>query len=103
MAASEAAKKALFLTRFLNELGHGSSKPVELGMDNQAAIAISYNPELYRVLRGHSLRRGPPPPLPRQARLGQETRPRRHQVQLVPPARIPLAPPRSDQHGGGLH
>ena len=21
----------------------------------------------------------------------------------VPPARIPLAPPRSDQHGGGLH
>ena len=58
---------------------------------------------LSRVLRGHSLRRGPPPPLPRQARLGQETRPRRHQVQLVPPARIPLAPPRSDQHGGGLH
>ena len=47
MAASEAAKEALFLTRFLNELGHGSSKPVELGMDNQAAIAISYNPELH--------------------------------------------------------
>ena len=47
MAASEAAKEALFLARFLDELGHGSSKPVELGMDNQAAIAISYNPELH--------------------------------------------------------
>ena len=29
----------------------------------------------------NSLRRGPPPPLPRQARLRQETRPLRHQVQ----------------------
>ena len=46
MAASEAAKEALFLSRFLDELGHGSSEPVEMGMDNQAAIAISYNPEL---------------------------------------------------------
>ena len=33
-----------------------------------------------RVLRGRGLRRGPPPPLPRQARLRQETRPRWHQV-----------------------
>ena len=47
MAASEAAKEALFLSRFLDELGHGSSEPVEMGMDNQAAIAISYNPELH--------------------------------------------------------
>ena len=56
-----------------------------------------------RVLRWHSLRRSPPPPLPRQARLGQETRPRRHQVQQVPPARIPLAPPRSDQRMAAVY
>ena len=47
MAGSEAAKLALFLSRFLDELGHGTTEPIELGMDNQAAIAISYNPELH--------------------------------------------------------
>ena len=47
MAGSEAAKEALFLSRFLDELGHGTTEPIELGMDNQAAIAISYNPELH--------------------------------------------------------
>jgi hypothetical protein len=47
MAASEAAKEAIFLSRFLSELGHGSTEPVEMGMDNQAAIAISYNPEMH--------------------------------------------------------
>ena len=41
MAGSEAAKEALFLHRFLDELGHGTTEPIELGMDNQAAIAIS--------------------------------------------------------------
>ena len=47
VAASEAAKEALFLSRFLDELGHGSTEPIEMGMDNQAAIAISYHPELH--------------------------------------------------------
>ena len=47
MAASEAAKEAIFLGRFLTELGHGSSDPIQMGMDNQAAIAISYNPEMH--------------------------------------------------------
>ena len=47
MAGSEAAKEALYLSAFLRELGHGSDEPVELGMDNQAAIAISYNPEFH--------------------------------------------------------
>ena len=47
MAGSEAAKLALFLSRFLDELGHSTTEPIELGMDNQAAIAISYNPELH--------------------------------------------------------
>ena len=47
MAASEAAKEAVFLSRFLDELGHSSKDPIELGMDNKTAIAISYNPELH--------------------------------------------------------
>ena len=47
MAASEAAKEAVYLSRFLAELGLGEDAPVEMGMDNQAAIAISYNPELH--------------------------------------------------------
>jgi len=45
MAGSEAAKEALSLRSFLEELGFGDLSPTELGMDNQAAIAISYNPE----------------------------------------------------------
>jgi hypothetical protein len=45
MAASEATKEALSLTAFLDELGYPPDGPTELGMDNQAAIAISYNPE----------------------------------------------------------
>ena len=47
MAASEAAKEAVYLSRFLAALGLGDDGPVEMGMDNQAAIAISFNPELY--------------------------------------------------------
>ena len=47
MAASEAAKEAVYLSRFLTELGLGDDNPVEMGFDNQAAIAISYNPELH--------------------------------------------------------
>ena len=45
MAASEAAKEALALSRFLGELGLSAADPIELASDNQAAIAISYNPE----------------------------------------------------------
>ena len=47
MAASEAAKEGVFLSKFLSELGLAPSSPVEMGMDNQAAIAISYNPEFH--------------------------------------------------------
>ena len=47
MAASEAAKEAVYLSRFFTELGLGDDKPVEMGLDNQAAKAISYNPELH--------------------------------------------------------
>ena len=45
MAASEAAKEGIYLRGLLQELGHAGDEPVELGMDNQSAIAISYNPE----------------------------------------------------------
>ena len=47
MAASEAAKEAISLSKFLRELGYGGDSPVDLGMDNQAAIALSYNPEFH--------------------------------------------------------
>ena len=47
MAGSEASKEGVYLRRFLEELGLGDSAPTELAMDNQSAIAISYNPEMH--------------------------------------------------------
>ena len=46
VAASEAAKEAVFLDRLCSELGfkHGS-EPIQLFCDNKAAIDSSYNPE----------------------------------------------------------
>ena len=43
MAGSEAAKEALSLRSFLEELGFGDLSPTKLGIDNQAAIAILAN------------------------------------------------------------
>ena len=46
MAASEAAKEAVYLDRLLSELDlNPSSGPVQLSLDNKAAIDSSYNPE----------------------------------------------------------
>ena len=46
MAASEAAKEAVYLDRFVAELGFkGDADPVHLSLDNKAAIDSSYNPE----------------------------------------------------------
>ena len=46
MAASEAAKEAVHLSRLQDELGFKASKePMRLHCDNQAAIDSSYNPE----------------------------------------------------------
>ena len=46
MAASEAAKEAVFLDRLHTELGFRSSdEPMRLSLDNKAAIDSSYNPE----------------------------------------------------------
>lgn len=46
MAASEAAKEAVFLDRLHTELGfRESTEPMHLSLDNKAAIDSSYNPE----------------------------------------------------------
>ena len=51
MALSEAAKEGIFLRRFLDELGLGSSSPTSLtpptslATDNKAARDLAYNPE----------------------------------------------------------
>ena len=47
MALSEAAKEAIYLTTFADELGFPREKPTELHSDNQGAVALSYNPELH--------------------------------------------------------
>ena len=46
VAASEAAKEAVYLDRLHDELGFKSnSEPIQLALDNKAAIDSSYNPE----------------------------------------------------------
>ena len=45
MAASEATKEAVYLRRFLAELGHADDAPTRLSVDNQAAQDLAYNPE----------------------------------------------------------
>ena len=45
VAASEAAKEATYLRRFLEEVGVGSSEPTSLAMDNQAGRDLCYNPQ----------------------------------------------------------
>ena len=43
MAASEAAKEAVYLDRFVEELGYKSvDEPIHLSLDNKAAIDSSY-------------------------------------------------------------
>jgi hypothetical protein len=49
MAASEAAKEAIYLRRFLEQFGlQDPEQPVALGRDNQAAINLAYNPEHHK-------------------------------------------------------
>ena len=46
MAASEGAKEAVYLDRFLKELGFkDTDEPIHLSLDNKAAIDSLYNPE----------------------------------------------------------
>ena len=45
MAASEAAKEAVYLQNLLTELGYGSKDPVPVAVDNTAARNLAYNPQ----------------------------------------------------------
>eukprot|EP00965_Chrysotila_dentata_P209147 6185124-Pleurochrysis_carterae.AAC.1 len=45
VAASEAAKEAVYLCALLADLGYGCSSPTTLAMDNKSAIDLAYNPE----------------------------------------------------------
>ena len=45
MAASEAAKEAVYLREFLSELGAGDTDPTSLSVDNKGARDLAYNPE----------------------------------------------------------
>ena len=46
MAASEAANEAVYLDQLLDELGFKlDSEPIQLSLDNKAAVDSSYNPE----------------------------------------------------------
>ena len=45
IAASEAAKEATYLRRFLDELGYGDESPTDLMMDNTAGRDLCYNPQ----------------------------------------------------------
>ena len=48
MAASEAAKEAIYLDRFLTELGEPREGPIPLNVDNTGARNLAYNPELHQ-------------------------------------------------------
>ena len=56
MAASEAAKEALSLRKYLRDFGLGTDDPTQLFVDNQSAIAVAYNPEHQGRVK-HMLRR----------------------------------------------
>ena len=45
IAASEAAKEAIYLKRFATELGLADESPIKLYGDNKGAIDLAYNPE----------------------------------------------------------
>jgi hypothetical protein len=45
VAASEATKEALYLSRFLAELGFSADDPVALATDSRSAQDVAYNPE----------------------------------------------------------
>jgi hypothetical protein len=48
MAASAAAKEAIWLNRLLEELGFRMPKPIKIYEDMKAAILFSYHPEDHR-------------------------------------------------------
>ena len=51
MALSEAAKEAVHLGRYTQELGYSDGKPILLRTDNTGAHALSYNPETHERVK----------------------------------------------------
>ena len=51
VAASESAKEAISLRTFLDDLDLGDPEPLRLSVDNQSAIAVSYNPEHHSKMK----------------------------------------------------
>eukprot|EP00965_Chrysotila_dentata_P059643 1978665-Pleurochrysis_carterae.AAC.1 len=45
VAASEAAKEAVYLRSLIAELGSPATEPTSLALDNKSAIDLAYNPE----------------------------------------------------------
>ena len=45
MAASDAAREAIYLDTFLHELGLSDGSPISVAVDNKAARDLAYNPE----------------------------------------------------------
>eukprot|EP00965_Chrysotila_dentata_P068667 2268683-Pleurochrysis_carterae.AAC.1 len=45
VAASEAAKEAVYLRSLVAELGSPATEPTSLALDNKSAIDLAYNPE----------------------------------------------------------
>ena len=57
MAASEAAKEAVHIAAFGAELGIMDSEPIDLFVDNKAAIDLAYNPEHHQKTKHIQRRR----------------------------------------------
>ena len=51
VAASEAAKEALYLQRFLVEMGLTEDGPASMSVDNSAARDVAYNPEHHNRMK----------------------------------------------------
>ena len=51
VAASEAAKEAVYLSRFFGELDASGGQPVDMAVDNQSAIHCSYNDEQHKRMK----------------------------------------------------
>eukprot|EP00965_Chrysotila_dentata_P099607 3293042-Pleurochrysis_carterae.AAC.1 len=55
MAASEAAKEAIYLRSLVAELGSPAAEPTSLALDNKSAIDLAYIPEYHaRITRDRS-------------------------------------------------
>ncbi len=56
MAGSEAAKEGTWIKLLLEEIGQGIAGPIPLFCDNQGAIKVAYNQEMYRKMKHIAIR-----------------------------------------------